>query len=66
MGQDDNSGLDKALHDAGLKQNDEGKVDWQDDAKQHPRNWRHFSKIYTVIVVTWLEFFMTAISSSGV
>lgn len=58
--------LKQSLHDAGLEQDDQGGVQWQEYASQHPRGWNQFTKLYNVVIVTWLEFFMTAISFAGV
>ncbi|EME38868.1 hypothetical protein DOTSEDRAFT_160582 [Dothistroma septosporum NZE10] len=41
-------------------------VHWNDDASDHPRNWRPSTKYYSAIVISWLELYMTGISSAGV
>ena len=45
---------------------DGDKVCWNDDAVDHPRNWKPWTKYYTTIVISWLELYMTGISSAGV
>jgi len=44
----------------------EGFVQWTPDAKLHPRNWGAGKKTYNVALLCFFEFWMTAISSSGV
>lgn len=41
-------------------------VCWKSDSKHHPQNWKLWSKLYTTLIVIWLEFYMTVLSSSGV
>ena len=41
-------------------------VCWNEDAADHPRNWKPFTKYYTTVVICWLECYMTGISSAGV
>jgi hypothetical protein len=50
----------------GVTLSSQGRVIWSSNSKDHPRNWGLWSKTYTVIVVTWLEAYMTAISTAGV
>lgn len=45
---------------------DGNEVRWNEDAADHPRNWKSFTKIYTTVVISWLELYMTGISSAGV
>ena len=57
---------EEQLHKHGLKAVEANRVGWADDSRDHPRNWRVWTKCYTAVVVTWLEAYMTAISSAGV
>jgi hypothetical protein len=50
----------------GVTLTNQGFVTWTNNSKDHPRNWGVWSKSYTVVVVIWLEAYMTAISSAGV
>ena len=45
---------------------DGDRVHWNDTSKDHPRNWGPWSRYYTVVLISWLELFMTGMSSSGV
>lgn len=54
------------LSDRDLLVGKDGYVGWVPDAKQHPRNWGVGKKTYNVALVCFFEFWMTAISSSGV
>lgn len=44
----------------------ENVVRWNPASRDHPRNWKAWSKCYTICLVIWLEFYMTLLSSSGV
>jgi len=57
---------DDGLHAHGVHLKEDNVVDWNRDARDHPRNWKPWSKYYTVIVISWLELYMTGISSAGV
>lgn len=54
------------LNNHGLQLGNDGFVEWKLDEKQHPRNWIITKKAYNVGLVCFFEFWMTAISSSGV
>lgn len=41
-------------------------VEWKNDEPQLPRNWSSSKKAYNDILVCFFEFWMSAISSSGV
>ena len=56
----------KHLDDHGLRLAENDYVDWRPDDKQHPRNWCTGKKTYNVFLLCFFEFWMTAISSSGV
>ena len=60
------SDLHKVLDHHGLRLGEDNFVEWNPDEKQHPRNWPLFKKTYNVFLVCFFEFWMTAISSSGV
>lgn len=49
-----------------VEDENENEVCWDESNKDHPRNWGFWSKFYTAVVISWLELFMTGISSSGV
>lgn len=51
-------------HDVHIK--DDTIVCWNNNSKQHPRNWNPFAKHYTAAIVIWVELYMTILSSSGV
>ncbi|SMR55103.1 unnamed protein product [Zymoseptoria tritici ST99CH_1A5] len=53
------------LEQYGVRVGDDNKVFWSDGAKDHPRNWSPWSKYYSAIIISWLELYMTGISSSG-
>ena len=56
----------KELDIHGLRLGFNGFVTWKDDEPQLPRNWSLPKKAYNDILVCFFEFWMTAISSSGV
>lgn len=39
---------------------------WNDNADGHPRHWGARAKTFSILVICWLELFMTGISSAGV
>jgi MFS family permease len=57
--------VDKALTEYGLRMGENDFVEWKDDEPRHPRNWGLGKKTYNVILVSFFEFWMTAISSAG-
>ena len=61
-----NAQLHSELDSHGLQIGHEGFVEWKLDAKRHPRNWNIRKKAFDVGLVCFFEFWMTAISSSGV
>ena len=61
-----NAQLRSELDGHGLQIGHEGFVEWKLDEKQHPRNWNFGKKAFDVGLVCFFEFWMTAISSSGV
>ena len=61
-----NSDIHRELDQHGLRLGDDDFVAWKPDEKQHPRNWSIGKKTYNVVLVCFFEFWMTAISSSGV
>ena len=58
--------LRSELDSHGLQIGHEGFVEWKLDEKRHPRNWNVNKKAFNVGLVCFFEFWMTAISSSGV
>lgn len=58
--------LSAQLEQYDLHTDDGHTVCWNKHNKDHPRNWSFWAKAYTAIVISWLELFMTGISSSGV
>lgn len=58
--------LEDALQGKGVHVDSENRIWWDEDAEQHPRNWKAGTKTYTAALICWLEMYMTAISSSGV
>lgn len=58
--------MDEQLKKHGLHIGDDDRVCWNDDNKEHPRNWSLFAKTYNNANIIWLEFFMTAVSTAGV
>lgn len=63
----DKKQLDHLLHAQGLhrSEDDENVICWDDDSKDLPLNWSVWPKVYNNAVVTFLEFYMTAISTAG-
>ncbi|KAM0227966.1 hypothetical protein ACHAPO_011092 [Fusarium lateritium] len=57
--------LEKAVEGKGVHIDSDNRICWDEDAEQHPRNWRSGTKTYTAALICWLEMYMTAISSSG-
>lgn len=49
----------------GVHIEDDNKVRWNDGARDHPRNWSPWSKYYSAAIISWLELYMTGISTSG-
>lgn len=60
------SALNDAVRGKGVHIDSEKHICWDEDAEQHPRNWKSRTKAYTTVLICWLEMYMTAISSSGV
>lgn len=58
--------VDKMLEERGLRLAEDNFVDFKTDSPEHPRNWALWKKTYNVILVCFFEFWMTAISTSGV
>ena len=58
--------LHSELSNHGLQLGDDGVVEWKPDEIRHPRNWNAAKKAFDVGMVCCFEFWMTAISSSGV
>ncbi|KAM0233070.1 hypothetical protein ACHAP5_010537 [Fusarium lateritium] len=57
--------LEDAVKGKGVHIDNDNHIWWDDDAEQHPRNWKVGTKTYTAALICWLEMYMTAISSSG-
>lgn len=57
---------DNLLEQHGCHLEDGNTVCWNDDSKDHPRNWGPVAKCYTTIIICWVELYMTGISSAGV
>ncbi|CAJ0548484.1 Ff.00g020970.m01.CDS01 [Fusarium sp. VM40] len=57
--------LEDVLKGKGVHIDSENRIWWDEDAEQHPRNWKAGTKTYTAALICWLEMYMTAISSSG-
>ncbi|KAF4993167.1 hypothetical protein FGRMN_6652 [Fusarium graminum] len=57
--------LEDAVQGKGVHVDDDNRICWDEDAEQHPRNWKSGTKTYTAALICWLEMYMTAISSSG-
>lgn len=60
------SALDDQLKEYGLHLEDDNQACWNEDNKDHPRNWGLSAKAYNNAIIFWLEFLMTAVSTSGV
>ena len=56
----------RSLDQHGLRMGHDGIVEWKDNEPQLPRNWSITKKAYNDILVCFFEFWMTAVSSSGV
>ena len=61
-----NAHLHSELDSHGLQLGIDGFVEWKLDERRHPRNWNASKKVFDVGLVCFFEFWMTAISSSGV
>lgn len=61
----DKQDLEECLGSHDLQLTKSNVVGWKSDSKDYPQNWSSWPKCYTLIIVTWLEFYMTALSSSG-
>jgi len=59
------SALADATRGRGVHVDRNNRICWDEDAKRHPRNWGFGAKAYTAALISWLEMYMTAISSSG-
>ncbi|KAK6697140.1 hypothetical protein SNK05_013582 [Fusarium graminearum] len=57
--------LEKAAKGKGVHVDSDSRICWDEDAEQHPRNWKSGTKTFTSALICWLEMYMTAISSSG-
>lgn len=40
-------------------------VNWNERHPDHPRSWNIYKKTFTTVMICWLEFGMTFISTSG-
>ncbi|KAJ5157851.1 uncharacterized protein N7482_008951, partial [Penicillium canariense] len=49
----------------GLELSSTGYIQWRQDCKDHPRNWSLWRKTYDTSIVMFLEFYTTAISTTG-
>jgi hypothetical protein len=58
--------LEDAVQGKGVHVDSDKRIWWDEDAEQHPRNWKLGTKTYTVALICWLDMYMTAMSSSGV
>lgn len=58
-------GISEILKENDLQFNADGKLVWDESSAEFPRNWSRYQKIFSVVLVSWLELYMTAISSSG-
>ena len=58
--------VDESLEQHGVHLEDDNQIEWNEDAKDHPRRWIPWAKYYTTIVISWVELYMTGISSAGV
>ncbi|KAI5200015.1 hypothetical protein AUEXF2481DRAFT_3729 [Aureobasidium subglaciale EXF-2481] len=56
---------DNLLEKHGCHLEDGNTVCWNEDSKDHPRNWGLFAKCYTTVLIGWVELYMTGISSAG-
>ncbi|KAG9958754.1 MFS general substrate transporter, partial [Aureobasidium melanogenum] len=56
---------DNLLEQHGCHLKDGNTVCWNEDSKDHPRNWGPIAKCYTTFMIAWVELFMTGISSAG-
>ena len=54
------------LDELGLIRTEDGYVDWDPTNARHPRNWNAWAKCYNVALISWLEMYQTALSTSGV
>lgn len=53
------------LEEYDLHKNEKDEICWNTNNSQHPLNWKSWPKFYNAIVVIWLEFYMTVLSSAG-
>lgn len=60
------STFDEKLIQHGVHLENGDKLCWNDNADGHPRCWGAWTKALSVVVICWLELFMTGISSAGV
>ncbi|KAH9905362.1 major facilitator superfamily transporter [Xylariomycetidae sp. FL2044] len=49
----------------GLTRGPDGLLRWRNDSPDHPRNWSTRRKVYDTTVITFLEFYVTVISTTG-
>lgn len=52
-------------HGVFLEGNGGDTINWNETNADHPRSWNIYKKLYTTVMICWLEFFMTLISTSG-
>lgn len=59
--------LDKLLHEHGLhrSKDDANVICWDEDSKDLPLNWTLWPKVYNNVIMTFMEFYMTAISTAA-
>lgn len=57
--------LDDLLAQEGLQLDEDGYVQFCSDSPAHPRAWSKARKVYDLIVIMFLNFFMSAMSNAG-
>lgn len=60
------STFDEKLEQHGVHLENGDQLCWNENAHGHPRHWSAWTKTFSVVVICWLELFMTGISSAGV
>jgi len=66
VGDNTTSSMEEQMEKYGLHMGNDDYGEWNDDNKDHPRNWGIWAKTYNNSIIFWLEFFMTFISTAGV
>ena len=59
------SSLDDLLTQEGLQLDEDGYVEFSPDSPAHPRAWSKARKVYDLVLIMFLNFFMSAMSNAG-